>query len=71
MLGFPILYCKGMRSMMFQLSGFCYTPEKRALDMELWFRVLVSALWALGLGQVLTNNIESSTNMILLGSLSI
>ena len=24
MLGFPILYCKGMRPMMFQLSGFCY-----------------------------------------------
>ena len=22
MLGFPILYCKGMRPMMFQLSGF-------------------------------------------------
>ena len=25
MLGFPILYCKGMRPMMFQLSRFCYT----------------------------------------------
>ena len=24
MLGFPILDCKGMRPMMFQLSGFCY-----------------------------------------------
>ena len=24
MLGFPILYCKGMWPMMFQLSGFCY-----------------------------------------------
>ena len=24
MLGFPILYCKGKRPMMFQLSGFCY-----------------------------------------------
>ena len=24
MLGFPILYCKVMRPMMFQLSGFCY-----------------------------------------------
>ena len=24
MLGFPILYCMGMRPMMFQLSGFCY-----------------------------------------------
>ena len=23
MLGFPILYCKGMRIVMFQLSGFC------------------------------------------------
>ena len=25
MLGFPILDCKGMRPMMFQLSGFCYS----------------------------------------------
>ena len=25
MLGFPIHYCKGMRPMMFQLSGFWYT----------------------------------------------
>ena len=24
MLGFPILYCKGVRPMMLQLSGFCY-----------------------------------------------
>ena len=24
MLGFPLLYFKGMRLMMFQLSGFCY-----------------------------------------------
>ena len=24
MLGFPILYFKGMRPMMFQLSGFCH-----------------------------------------------
>ena len=28
MLGFPILYCKGMRPMMFQLSGFCYTQAR-------------------------------------------
>ena len=28
MLGFPILYCKGMRPMMFQLSGFCYRSPK-------------------------------------------
>ena len=27
MLGFPILYCKGMRPMMFQLSSFCYSPK--------------------------------------------
>ena len=27
MLGFPILYCKGMRPMMFQLSGFCLNPK--------------------------------------------
>ena len=27
MLGFPILYFKGMRLMMFQLSGFYYKPE--------------------------------------------
>ena len=27
MLGFPILYCKGMRSMMFQLSGFCFSSS--------------------------------------------
>ena len=27
MLGLPILYCKGMRPMMFQLSGFCYTTN--------------------------------------------
>ena len=27
MLGFPILYCKGMRPMMFQLSGFCYRTK--------------------------------------------
>ena len=33
MLGFPILYCKGMRPVMFQLSGFCY--------MGLGFRVIV------------------------------
>ena len=26
MLGVPILYCMGMRPMMFQLSGFCYKP---------------------------------------------
>ena len=31
MLGFPILYCKGMRPVMFQLSGFCYiTPSLQA-----------------------------------------
>ena len=28
MLGFPILYCQGMRPMMFQLSGFCYRSYK-------------------------------------------
>ena len=28
MLGFPILYCKGMRPMMFQLSGFCCRPSQ-------------------------------------------
>ena len=28
MLGFPILYCKGMRPMRFQLSGFCYKTER-------------------------------------------
>ena len=28
MLGFPILYLKGMRIMMFQLSGFYYTPHR-------------------------------------------
>ena len=27
MLGFPILYCKGMRILMFQLSGFYYSSE--------------------------------------------
>ena len=33
MLGFPILYCKGMRPMMFQLSGFCYIHLRaRAFD---------------------------------------
>ena len=32
MLGFPILYCKGMRPMMFQLSGFCYMRICRAHD---------------------------------------
>ena len=31
MLGFPILSCKGMRPMMFQLSGFCYKGAKRGL----------------------------------------
>ena len=35
MLGFPILYCKGMRPMMFQLSGFCYG----IWDLGLWIEV--------------------------------
>ena len=32
MLGFPLVYFKGMRLMMFQLSGFYYNPviQKRA-----------------------------------------
>ena len=37
MLGFPILYCKGMRPMMFQLSGFCYAALRfsaSALSLE-------------------------------------
>ena len=34
MLGFPILYCKGMRPMMFQLSGFCYTSRKETLTQK-------------------------------------
>ena len=36
MLGFPILYCKGMRPMMFQLSGFCYKAlcKLRFVDLE-------------------------------------
>ena len=29
MLGSPILYLKGRRRMMFQLSGFYYTPRKQ------------------------------------------
>ena len=39
MLGLPKLYCKGMRPMMFQLSGFCYRVEGlEVLDSELGFR---------------------------------
>ena len=32
MLGFPILYCTGMRPMMFQLSGFCYTAKRMPVE---------------------------------------
>ena len=34
MLGFPILYCKGMRPMMFQLSGFYCKAEKEGSSSE-------------------------------------
>ena len=34
MLGFPILYCKGMRSMMFQLSGFCFSSSSGDQGLE-------------------------------------
>ena len=35
MLGFPLLYCKGMRPMMFQLSGFWYILKpKRGSELE-------------------------------------
>ena len=41
MLGFPILYCKGMRPMMFQLSGFCYRCGGWGIfGVEDWFRGL-------------------------------
>ena len=32
MLGFPLLYCKGMRLMMFQLSGFYCKPYTEATE---------------------------------------
>ena len=36
MLGFPILYVKGMRLMMFQLSGFYFRSGLRGLRLRLW-----------------------------------
>ena len=37
MLGSLIIYLKGMRAMMFQLSGFYYkTPENRACAPQMW-----------------------------------
>ena len=38
MLGFPILHCKGMRPMMFQLSSFCYRVN--GSEFEVGFRDL-------------------------------
>ena len=41
MLGFPILYLKGMGIMMFQLSGFCYRVYGfRALGFGFFFELL-------------------------------
>ena len=40
MLGFPILYCKGMRPMMFQLSGFCYKRSSFNLSLILTAPIL-------------------------------
>ena len=39
MLGFPLLYFKGMRLMMFQLSGFYYRGLNR------WGRVPFQGVW--------------------------
>ena len=42
-LGFPILYLKGMRIMMFQLSGFYYTitkPEVQTNVMHIYIYII-------------------------------
>ena len=44
MLGFPILYLKGMRIMMFQLSGFYYTitkPEVQTNVMHIYIYIYI------------------------------
>ena len=49
MLGFPILYLKGMRIMMFQLSGFYCRPPNQSVAQttEAWHTTDVSALTGL------------------------
>ena len=48
MLGFPILYLKGVRIMMFQLSGFYSRQINVCSGRELKFRVLgLAAAWGL------------------------
>ena len=50
MLGSPILYLKGMRVLMFQLSGFYYKPKDvelkaSGLGLQVWELMAVGCIW--------------------------